>query len=111
MKRQPNMECLLLTVFIRCYIEHIQQFFVVLRSSKQSSLDVFLVHEEDAFSYLNSRNGENGLLDCCFRDNKVTRLTSQPSTVDLLSTYNIFDIDITRVGFFYTSKLESHHLV
>ena len=80
----------------RYFVEHIQNFFVVLQSSESSSFDVFLVNENDAFSY--ASQSKQGLLDLCIRDNKFIRLTSKPSsTVDLLNTYTIIDMDIMRV--------------
>ena len=69
---------------------------MVLQSSESSSFDVFLVNENDAFSY--SSQSKQGLLDLCIRDNKFIRLTSKPSsTIDLLNTYTIIDMDIMRV--------------
>lgn len=104
-KRQPNKEWVVLLLFycIRCYVEHIQHFFVVFQTSRNTAFDVFLVNEDDVFSYMNSESKSSaGLLDCCLRDSKFIRLTSSQSpNVDVFNTFRIFDMDIMKVVFLF----------
>lgn len=80
-------------------MEHIQHFFVVFQTSRNTAFDVFLVNEDDVFSYMNSEsNTSAGLLDYCLRDSKYIRLTStQSPNVDVFNTFRIFDMDIMKV--------------
>ena len=103
-KRQPNIEYIEHSnrMIGRCYVEHIQNFFIVLQTSQTTAFDVYLVNEKDAFSYQNSIKDEKlGLLDLCLRDGKCIRLTAkQDLNVDLLNTYQIIDMDIMKVVIF-----------
>lgn len=90
------------------YLEHIQDFFVVVRTSQSHSFEVFLVNEKDAFGFLSKQSLEEGesadqpqkgLIDYCFDAKKVVPLTpSPPPKSDVIEdTYRIFDMDVLKV--------------
>lgn len=86
----------------RCYVEHIQEFFVVVRSSALKAFEVFLVHERDVFAAESERSPKQGLIDRCFQQGKVVQLTpsapaAQPAAL-IPDAYRIFDMDILKVG-------------
>ena len=117
-RRHPNKEV---------YLEHIQDFFVVVRTSQSHSFEVFLVNENDAFGFLSRQEEESkqgkqakqeeskpseladpapkkGLIDYCFEANKVVPLTPSPSPKSevIEDTYRIFDMDVLKVALFYS---------
>lgn len=97
------------TLFVRrheneeVYLEHIQDFFVVVRTSQSHSFEVFLVNENDAFGFLSQQEQQHrtkGLIDYCFEAKKVVPLTPAPSTDDgsfIQDDFRIFDMDVLRV--------------
>lgn len=114
-RRHPNKEV---------YLEHIQDFFVVVRTSQSHSFEVFLVNENDAFGFLSRQEEESkqgkqgkqeeskqeiadpapkkGLIDYCFEAKKVVPLTPSPSPKSevIEDTYRIFDMDVLKVASF-----------
>lgn len=96
-------------------MEHIQKFFIVVRSSALKAFQVFLVHEDDVFAgegdvFAGERgqgHASKGLIDRCFEQGKVVQLTpSAPSapledagerSALIPDTYRIFDMDILKV--------------
>lgn len=96
-------------------MEHIQKFFIVVRSSALKAFQVFLVHEDDVFAgegdVFAGEGGQGhaskGLIDRCFEQGKVVQLTpSAPSaTLEdagersalIPDAYRIFDMDILKV--------------
>lgn len=116
-RRHPNKEV---------YLEHIQDFFVVVRTSQSHSFEVFLVNENDAFGFLSRQEEESkqgkqakqeeskqeledpapkkGLIDYCFEAKKVVPLTPSPSPKSevIEDTYRIFDMDVLKVALFYS---------
>ena len=105
------------------YLEHIQDFFVVVRTSQSHSFEVFLVNENDAFGFLSRQEEESkqgkheeskqeledpapkkGLIDYCFEAKKVVPLTPSPSPKSevIEDTYRIFDMDVLKVALFYS---------
>lgn len=107
------------TLSDRCYVEHIQKFFIVVRSSALKAFQVFLVHEDDVFAgesdVFAGKSAQaadaKGLIDRCFEQGKVVQLTpSAPSAPSASSAsiasshsalipdaYRIFDMDILKV--------------
>ena len=88
-----------------CYIEHIQNFFVVIRNKQHQSFEVCLVNENDVFGNLPWLEGRSegrgtsgtsggGLIDRCFEQKKIVPLTPStfssgltiPSTISLSSS-------------------------
>ena len=111
-RRHPNKEV---------YLEHIQDFFVVVRTSQSHSFEVFLVNENDAFGFLSRQEEESkqgkqeeskqeledpapkkGLIDYCFEAKKVVPLTPSPSPKSevIEDAYRIFDMDVLKVASF-----------
>ncbi|CBK22956.2 uncharacterized protein [Blastocystis hominis] len=101
-----------------CYVEHIQKFFIVVRSSALKAFQVFLVHEDDVFAgesdVFAGKSAQaadaKGLIDRCFEQGKVVQLTpsapsaSSASSASIASShsalipdaYRIFDMDILK---------------
>lgn len=113
-RRHPNKEV---------YLEHIQDFFVVVRTSQSHSFEVFLVNENDAFGFLAKQEEESrqakqaqeeskqeiadptpkkGLIDYCFEAKKVVPVTPSPPPKSevIEDTYRIFDMDVLKVALF-----------
>lgn len=99
-------------------MEHIQKFFIVVRSSALKAFQVFLVHEDDVFAgegdIFAGEGGQGhvtkGLIDRCFEQGKVVQLTpTTPSATSatledagersalIPDVYRIFDMDILKV--------------
>lgn len=93
-------------------MEHIQKFFIVVRSSALKAFQVFLVHEDDVFAgegdvFAGERgqgNASKGLIDRCFEQGKVVQLTPSATLEDagersalIPDVYRIFDMDILKV--------------
>ena len=87
-----------------CYVEHIQDFFVIVRNSPHQPFEVYLVNENDAFGNIpwleGQGKGKGGLIDRCFEQKKVTPLTPSPvshSNQLILDTFRIIDMDVMDV--------------
>lgn len=96
-------------------MEHIQKFFIVVRSSALKAFQVFLVHEDDVFAGEGDvfageggqGNASKGLIDRCFEQGKVVQLTPTTPSATLEDAgersglipdvYRIFDMDILKV--------------
>ena len=96
-------------------MEHIQKFFIVVRSSALKAFQVFLVHEDDVFAgegdIFAGERGQGhvskGLIDRCFEQGKVVQLTPSATSATLEDAgersglipdvYRIFDMDILKV--------------
>ena len=96
-------------------MEHIQKFFIVVRSSALKAFQVFLVHEDDVFAGEGDvfageggqGNASKGLIDRCFEQGKVVQLTPTTPSATLEDAgersglipdvYRIFDTDILKV--------------
>ena len=96
-------------------MEHIQKFFIVVRSSALKAFQVFLVHEDDVFAgegdiFAGERgqgHASKGLIDRCFEQGKVVQLTPTTPSATLEDAgersglipdvYRIFDMDILKV--------------
>ena len=96
-------------------MEHIQKFFIVVRSSALKAFQVFLVHEDDVFAgegdvFAGERgqgHASKGLIDRCFEQGKVVQLTPSAPSAPLEDAgersglipdvYRIFDMDILKV--------------
>lgn len=96
-------------------MEHIQKFFIVVRSSALKAFQVFLVHEDDVFAGEGDvfageggqGNASKGLIDRCFEQGKVVQLTPTIPSATLEDAgersglipdvYRIFDMDILKV--------------
>lgn len=92
-----------------CYVEHIQDFFVVICNKPHQPSEVYLVNENDVFGnlpWLEGRgNGKGGLIDRCFEQKKVVPLTPQSNSSTMAGPmekipddYRIFDMDVMEVG-------------
>lgn len=84
----------------RCYVEHIQEFFIVVKSSALKAFEVFLVHEKDVFAGEIQAKPSQGLIDRCFEQGKFVQLTPTPVTATsklIPDSYRIFDMDILKV--------------
>ena len=97
-------------------MEHIQKFFIVVRSSALKAFQVFLVHEDDVFAgegdVFAGERGQGhvskGLIDRCFEQGKVVQLTPSATSATLEDAgersglipdvYRIFDMDILKVN-------------
>ena len=86
-----------------CYIEHIQDYFVVVRNAHHQSFEVFLINENDVFgnmAWLEGRGkGKGGLIDHCFDKKLAIPLTPSPNVSDskISDSYRIIDMDIMEV--------------
>ena len=86
-----------------CYIEHIQDYFVVVRNAHHQSFEVFLINENDVFgnmAWLEGRGkGKGGLIDHCFDQKLAIPLTPSPNVSDSKTSdsYRIIDMDIMEV--------------
>lgn len=97
-----------------CYIEHIQDFFVVVRNAHHQSFEVFLVNENDVFgniAWLEGRGkGKGGLIDRCFDQKVAIPLTPSPNVSEskISDTYRIIDMDIMEVRIPPSFHSETH---
>lgn len=97
-----------------CYIEHIQDFFVVVRNAHHQSFEVFLINENDVFgniAWLEGRGkGKGGLIDHCFDQKLAIPLTPSSTVSDtkISDTYRIIDMDIMEVHLLPPFHLETH---